>query len=85
MVKEPNLQTNTLFAPIQDDVVEITPDMQFTDFATAMAATEIENLLETAASYLTYIKGIQRFSGPDLMVSLEQHLGAEFDREASWQ
>ena len=85
VVKEPNLQTNTLFAPIQDDVVEITPDMQFTDFATAMAATEIENLLETAASYLNYIKGIQRFSGLDLMVSLEQHLGAEFDREASWQ
>jgi hypothetical protein len=85
VVKEPNLQTNTLSASIQDDVVEITPDMQFTDFATAMAGTEIEDLLETAPSYLTYVKGIQRFSGPDLMVLLEQHLGAEFDREASWQ
>jgi hypothetical protein len=85
VVKEPNLQTSPLSASIQDVVVETTPDMQFTDFATAMAATGIENLLETAASYLTYIKGIQRFSGPDLIVLFEQHLGAEFDREASWQ
>ena len=65
------MQDNTLSAPIQDDVVETTPDMQFTDFATAVAATEIEALLETAASYLTYVKEIQRFSGPDLMVLLE--------------
>jgi len=38
-------------------VFKITPDTQFTDFAMGMAATEIEDLLETAASCLTYVKG----------------------------
>jgi hypothetical protein len=56
--------------------------MALIDFAVAMPATKIENLLELATPYLTYVKGIQNFSGPGLIILLEQDLTAGFDIEA---
>jgi hypothetical protein len=60
---------------------EPTDAASFADFAETMGATKLPDLLEAAASYLSYVEGRDQFSRPMLMRLARQTTGDEFNRE----
>ena len=57
-------------------------DSDFADYAEEVGATELPDILEAAASYLTYVEGRRRFSRPMLMRLAYQVGPDRFQREA---
>lgn len=57
-------------------------DGSFADYAQEMGATSLPQLLEAAASYMSFVEGLEQFSRPQLMTKVRQ-AGAEgeFSRE----
>jgi len=53
----------------------------FADYATECGAAELHELLEAAASYMSFIEGRDHFSRPQLMNKVKQLDSAEFNRE----
>ena len=53
----------------------------FADYATAQGATELPDLLEAAASYLSFVEGREQFSRPQLMTKVRQVGHEGFTRE----
>ena len=57
-------------------------DSDFAEYAEEVGATELPDILEAAASYLTYVEGRRRFSRPMLMRLAYQVGPDRFQREA---
>ncbi|WP_424984733.1 hypothetical protein [Microbulbifer sp. S227A] len=58
-------------------------DTSFAEFARDQGATELPDLLEAAAAYLSFVEGRKQFSRPQLMSKLRQLDGDAYDREES--
>ena len=69
-------------SPADIQSFEPTEQSDFVAYAEEVGATELPDILEAAASYLTYVEGRRRFSRPMLM-RLAYQLGPDrFQREA---
>ena len=53
----------------------------FNEFAERVGAVDLPDLLEAAASYLSFIEGRDQFTRPQLMIKARQALEEEFSRE----
>lgn len=53
----------------------------FNEFAERVGAVDLPDLLEAAASYLSFVEGRDQFTRPQLMVKARQALEDEFSRE----
>ena len=53
----------------------------FNEFADRVGAVELPDLLEAAASYLSFVEGLDQFTRPQLMSKARQAMEEEFSRE----
>jgi len=69
-------------APMEDageDAAE--GKMKFADYASSLGAVELPDLLEAAASYLSFVEGQEQFSRPQLMTKVRMVEKDDFSRE----
>ena len=66
-----------------DDVIEGDGEgkMKFADYAASLGAVELPDLLEAAASYLSFVEGQEQFSRPQLMTKVRMVEKEDFSRE----
>ncbi|MEM6310463.1 MAG: hypothetical protein AAF754_10465 [Pseudomonadota bacterium] len=81
--------SDAMAAPVRPRRVEATeiasgdtPSGSFSDYVEAQGARELSELLEAAASYLSFVEGRDQFSRPQLMTKVRQVGHEEFTREA---
>ncbi|MCT4611448.1 MAG: hypothetical protein N4A70_19840 [Pelagimonas sp.] len=53
----------------------------FAEFARSMGATELPELLEAAAAYMSFVEGLEQFSRPQLMRTVSELENIEYSRE----
>ncbi|MEP2681299.1 MAG: hypothetical protein ABJP44_06425 [Sulfitobacter sp.] len=76
-----------LRGPVQPRRVASTPEIasgdadSFADYASELGAVKLPDLLEAAASYMSFIEGRDQFSRPQLMNKVRQVEKEEFSRE----
>lgn len=63
------------------DVEEDDDDKGFVEFAREQGVTELPQLLEAAAAYLSFVEGQEQFSRPQLMRKVRQLENQDFNRE----
>ncbi|SDO41825.1 hypothetical protein SAMN05216196_105241 [Lutimaribacter pacificus] len=64
------------------DAVHATTDGEsFADYAESMGAHDLPEILEAAASYLSFVEGRDQFSRPQLMTRARSAIGDDFSRE----
>lgn len=67
--------------PLPDPVPARAPDQGFDDYADQVGASTLGELLEAAASYISFMEGQPLFSRPQLMARVKSTAPAEFTRE----
>ncbi|MFC4669945.1 hypothetical protein ACFO5X_15380 [Seohaeicola nanhaiensis] len=79
---------STQRAPVQPrrlsheiDLEEEDDDKGFVEFAREQGVTELPQLLEAAAAYLSFVEGQEQFSRPQLMRKVRQLENQDFNRE----
>ena len=68
-----------------EKVAEVTTDISFAEFAVKLDARALQDLLEIAVVYLSFMKGQTYFSGPEIMQLLRKQLAERFDKDTSWK
>ena len=68
-------------AQTDEDEVHAAADGSFADYAADMGAHSLPDLLEAAASYLSFVEGHDQFSRPQLMTKVRQVEKEDFSRE----
>ncbi|MEO0668413.1 MAG: hypothetical protein AAFZ99_10920 [Pseudomonadota bacterium] len=68
-------------AQTDEDEVQAAADGSFADYAADMGAHSLPDLLEAAASYLSFVEGHDQFSRPQLMTKVRQVEKEDFSRE----
>ena len=68
-----------------EKVTEVTTDISFAEFAAKLDARALQDLLEIAVVYLSFMKGQTYFSGPEIMQLLRKQLAERFDKDTSWK
>lgn len=57
------------------------PHQDFAAFAEHMEADKLPELMEAAASYVTFVEGLEKFSRPQVMTRVRTTMGEDFSRE----
>ena len=57
------------------------PQPRFEDFAAHMGIDKLPELLEAAASYITFVVGLEKFSRPQVMTLVREQMGEDYTRE----
>lgn len=65
----------------RDEAQSADTGTSFEDYATEMGANDLPELLEAAASYLSFVEGREQFSRPQLMTKVRQVEKDDFSRE----
>ena len=58
-----------------------TPRVEFAAFAEHMHVDKLPELLEAAASFVTYVEQLEKFSRPQVMTRVREVMGEDFSRE----
>ena len=64
-----------------EDIIADAKSGGFAEFADRMGASDLSELLEAAAAYMSFVEGRNQFSRPQLMNKVRQMEGQEFKRE----
>ena len=81
-----NIPTDkTIHVAPSEKVAEVTTDISFAEFAAKLDARALQDLLEIAVVYLSFMKGQTYFSGPEIMQLLRKQLAERFDKDTIWK
>lgn len=77
------VQPRRVMSSPADEVMEDGAEgqMKFADYCDSVGATELPDLLEAAAAYLSFVEGQEQFSRPQLMTKVRMVEKEEFSRE----
>ncbi|WP_223425285.1 hypothetical protein [Tateyamaria pelophila] len=79
--KEPTGPVRPRRVAAREDVPNTAAETSFQDYANEMGAHDLPELLEAAASYLSFVEGRDQFSRPQLMTKVRQIEKGDFNRE----